>query len=216
MPDARLEVVLFDLDETLYPRSAGLMQAIGERIRLYMEQEMGMPPDVVARLRPEYVAKYGTSLRGLQIHHEVDPEDYLAFVHDIELSDYLGPDQALQAMLRDLKLRKAIFTNATEEHARAVLRVLDVEQCFERIIDVRACGYRSKPHVEAYWKAAELLGVSPERCLMVEDNVRNLRPAKQVGMVTLLVGECEPEEGIVDYHVPDIWQVGEVVRRIVE
>lgn len=214
MSDRAIEMILFDLDETLYPRNAGLIQAIGRRIHAYMQERMGMTPPLAARLRQKYYQEYGTSLRGLQIHHDIDPEDYVAFVHDVPLTDYIDPNPALQAMLREIDARKAIFTNATEEHARNVTRILGVEQFFERVIDVRANDFVGKPYIEAYRHAADLIGVPPQRCLLVEDSVRNLGPGKQLGMVTVLVGEQEPAKGFVDFHSEDVLGLAEIVTRL--
>jgi putative hydrolase of the HAD superfamily len=210
----QIELVLFDVDETLYPRHAGLMQAIGRRIQIYMEERLGMSPELVARLRLEYVQKYGTSLRGLQINYNVDSEDYLAFVHDVPLVEYISPNPLLGAMLRDLPVRKVIFTNATAEHALNVTRVLGVDGFFERIIDVRTFDFVCKPHPEVYQRAVDSLRVEPGACLLVDDNVRNLRPGKQLGMLTAMVGDHVPEEKIVDFHLPDVLGVGEIVKRL--
>lgn len=213
-PDRTIEMILFDLDETLYPRNAGLIQAIGRRINAYMQERMGMTPPLAARLRQKYYEEYGTSLRGLQIHHDIDPEDYVEFVHDVPLADYIDADPALQAMLREIDVRKVIFTNATTEHARKVTRILGVEQFFERVIDVRSNDFVGKPYIAAYQHAVELLGVPPECCLLVEDSVRNLRPGKQLGMATVLVGDQKPTEGIVDFHCDDVLGVAEIVARL--
>lgn len=210
-----ISVVLFDLDETLYPRTAGLMQAIGRRIQTYMEQRLGMAPDLVSRLRKEYVTLYGTSLRGLQLHYDVDSEDYLAFVHDIPLGDYLAPNPALRAMLARITIPKVVFTNATREHALNVTQALGVHDLFERIVDVRAFNYIGKPYQAAYENVVRLLQVSPTECLLIEDNVRNLRPAKQLGMLTAMVGDHHPDADAVDFLVPDILAVGEIVERLV-
>jgi len=214
MSDRKIEIILFDLDETLYPRNAGLMQAIAQRIHAYMEERLGMTPQLAARLRKKYYEKYGTSLRGLQIHHGIDPEDYLAFVHDISLTAYIGPDRALQAMLGEINTRKVIFTNATTEHAGNVTSILGIEHFFERVIDVRANNFVGKPYMEAYQHVEELIGVPAQRCLLVEDSVRNLRPGKQLGMVTVLVGEQEPVTEVVDFHSTDVLGVGEIVSRL--
>jgi putative hydrolase of the HAD superfamily len=210
----RIEVVLFDVDETLYPREAGLMQAIGRRIQVYMEERLGMPTELATRLRAEYVRQYGTSLRGLQIHHCVDAEDYLAFVHDVPVTDYIAPNPSLQAMLQALHARKVIFTNATAEHALGVTRVLGVDRFFERIVDVRTFGFVCKPNPEVYQKIVDLVQVRPEQCLLVDDNVRNLRPGRELGMLTVLVGDHEPDNDIVNYHLPDVLGVGEIVKRL--
>ena len=212
--DRKIEMILFDLDETLYPRNAGLMTAVGQRIHAYMEDRLGMPPQLATRLRKKYFEQYGTSLRGLQVHHEIDAEDYLEFVHDIPLADYIGPDPALQVMLGEIDARKAIFTNATAEHAGHVTRILGIEHFFERVIDVRANDFVGKPYMEAYRNALDLIGIPAQHCLLVEDSARNLTPGKELGMVTVLVGEQEPVKGSVDFHSKDVLAVGEIVRQL--
>jgi len=214
MPDRAIDGILFDLDETLYPTNIGLMQAIGRRIHAYMEVRMGLGAELASALRKEYYKKYGTSLRGLQLHHDIDPEDYLAFVHDVELTEFVVPNPALRAMLDGIDIHKVIFTNATSEHALNVTRVLGIGPCFERIIDVRSNDYVGKPYPEAYAHALSLIGVPAERCLLVEDNVRNLRPGKDLGMVTVLVGNKETPTEVVDFDVSDILHVADVLREL--
>lgn len=207
-----IKYILFDLDETLYPRVAGLMKEISRRISLYMEDKMGLDPAQVSRLRQEYYERYGTTMRGLQINYEIDPDDYLSYVHDIPLEEYIQPNGALDLVLSSIKLEKIVFTNASEEHARRVLRVLGIEHHFSRVVDIRALNYLSKPNLEAYQCILDILGASGRECLIVEDSIRNLQEAKKLGMVTILV-DGKPEEGV-DFVIEDVTGVGQVVREL--
>ena len=214
-----LKYILFDLDETLYPRRCGLMAAISELMSRYMEERLGLPPSEVPALREHYYHTYGTTMRGLQIHHGIDPEDYLAYVHDIPLEDYIGPNEELDRVLAEIEAEKVVFTNASEEHARRVLRALGVERHFSRIIDVRAVGYAAKPDPKAYRRALEILGAEGEECLIVDDRVRNLTPAKELGMVTVLVSDenpllQQPEFKDVDFVIEGVGEIGEVVQTL--
>ncbi|HID62457.1 MAG TPA: pyrimidine 5'-nucleotidase, partial [Anaerolineae bacterium] len=204
--------ILFDLDETLYSTETGLMAAIGQRILQYMQERVGLDPALARNLRRHYYQTYGATLKGLQIYHNVDPNDYLAYVHDVPLGDYLQPDEALDRALAGIQAEKIVFTNATTEHARRVLRFLGIEHHFNCIVDLRAMNYENKPQPEAYRCVLDTLGARPEECLLVEDSVRNLRPAKELGMVTVLVNGSE-EDGV-DFAIDDVAQVGEVLRRI--
>ena len=206
--------IIFDLDETLYPRRAGLMQEIGERILRYMVERMGFSSDEAEARRARYFHAYGTSLRGLMTEETVDTEDYLTFVHDIDLAGYIGPSPALDAMLRRIPLAKIVFTNATREHARRVLDVVGIADHFPFVIDIRAVDFINKPDLHAYRRILDLIGARAEECILVEDTPRNLRPAKALGMTTILVdhGECSE----VDYCVSDILEVGDVVAHILK
>lgn len=207
-----LKFLIFDLDETLYPRGAGLMQEIGVRINRYLIENLQLPADQAQELRKRYYQQHGTALRGLVVERpEVDPEDYLRYVHDLPLTDYIGPQPALRDMLRAIPLAKVIFTNATVEHAQKVLNVIGIADQFADIVDVRRVGYISKPDPRAYEQLLAIIGARGDECILIEDAVRNLRPAKALGMTTILVDSDDCAE--VDYCVPDILAVKEVIER---
>ncbi len=214
-----LKYILFDLDETIYPSQSGLMAEIGELMGRYMEERLGMPPTEVLALREHYYRTYGTTMRGLQIHHGLDPEDYLAYVHNVPLEDYIGPNDELDRVLDQIEIEKIVFTNATKEHAWRVLKILSVERHFSRVIDVRDLGYVSKPDPEAYQRVLEILGVEGNECLIVDDNVRNLAPAKGLGMITVLVSNKnaaprQAQSKDVDFVIDEVAEIGEIVRRL--
>lgn len=200
-----------DLDETLYPRQAGLMQEIGVRINRYLIENLHLPQEQANELRKRYYHQHGTALRGLVVERpDVDPEDYLRFVHDIRLTDYIGPNPALAGMLQAIPLTKVIFTNATLEHAQNVLGVIGIGDQFAEIVDVRRVAYISKPDPRAYEILLSILNARGEECILIEDAVRNLRPGKGLGMTTILVDSVDCAE--VDYCVPGILSVKDAVQ----
>jgi putative hydrolase of the HAD superfamily len=170
------------------------MTAVGRRMVRYIVERVGVPPQDAEQLKLEYYQQYGTTMRGLILHHGIDPEDYLAFVHDVPLSSYLQPNPNLNTMLAGIILRKAVFTNADGEHAGRVLDLLGIRHHFERIVDVRDIGFNCKPHPSAYRRILDVFGARPDECVMVDDSAENLAPAKALGMLTVLVGnESSPE-----------------------
>lgn len=214
-----LKYILFDLDETLYPSRSGLMAEIGRLMSRYMEERLGMSPTEVPTLREHYYRTYGTTMGGLQIHHGIDPEDYLAYVHDIPLEDYIGPNDKLDRVLAEIEAEKVVFTNASKEHARRVLKTLGIERHFSHIIDVRALGCISKPDPEAFRRALEILGAKGDECLIVDDRVLNLASAKELGMITVLVGSektalRQGHSKDVDFVIGEVEEIGKVVRRL--
>jgi putative hydrolase of the HAD superfamily len=158
----------------------------------FMCSHLHLTTEEAEALRRQYFSTYGTTLRGLQINHSIDPDEFLHFVHDIPLEDYLRPNPLLGSVLASMPQQKVVFTNASREHAERVLTLLEIRQHFCRIIDVRDMEYESKPQEGAYRRICEMLDVSPERCVIIEDNVRNLTPAKALGMATVLVQEDRP------------------------
>ena len=189
----RFSTIFFDLDDTLYPNSTGLWKAIKERMNVYMIERMGLPEKDVPAMREQYLKMYGTTLRGLQERHSVDTYDFLAYVHDLPLRDYLTPDPIQRSIIASLPSRKLIFTNADVNHARRVLTALKLDDLFDTIIDINAVSPYCKPMPESFAIAQELADEpDPRRCVMIDDLPRTTRAALNVGMASLLFGTDEP------------------------
>ncbi len=189
----RFTTIFFDLDDTLYPASSGLWLAIKERMTRYMIERMGLPAEQVPALREQYYKTYGTTLRGLQAHHNVDPQDYLAYVHDLPLEQYLTPNPRQREIIASLPTRNLIFTNADVHHARRVLTVLQLDDLFETIIDVNAVAPYCKPMPESFAIAQDLADEpDPRKCVVIDDLPRTTRAALNVGMASILYGTEEP------------------------
>lgn len=185
-----LSVFLIDLDDTLYPAASGLWPAIRERICQYMHERLGLPQDQVHDLRRRLYLEYGTTLRGLQATMQVDVDDYLAYVHDLPIEDYLSPDPELRRTLMAYPQRKYIFTNADRTHARRVMARLGVEDCFEGVIDVHDLEPYCKPMREAFAIAFQRAGeADPTRYLLADDTPHNLAAARDLGMFAVQVGD---------------------------
>ncbi len=188
----RFTTIFFDLDDTLYPNSTGLWLAIKERMNLYMIERMGMSPEDVPALREKYFKMYGTTLRGLQARHNVDVEEYLAYVHDLPLEQYLTPDPLQREIIASLPTRNLIFTNADINHARRVLKVLNLEDLFETIVDVNTVAPYCKPMPESFAIAQDLADEpDPRKCVMIDDLPHTTRAALNVGMASILYGTEE-------------------------
>ncbi len=200
-------VVFLDLDDTLYPPSSGVWQAIGERIQVFMMDRLGLTYGEATSLRRRYFEDYGTTLNGLWLNHGVDPQDYLAYVHAVPVEELLRPDPALSTMLEQLPQKRVVFTNANRQHADRVLACLDVADKVDAVIDLFALGMTNKPAPEAYERALGLIGEKdPRACVLADDLPRNLVPAKAMGMTTVLVGPAQPN-GAADLHIARITEL---------
>ena len=189
----QLTTLFIDLDDTLYPAHNGLWLAIKERIRLYMHEKLDIPAETAPDLARQLFLQYGTTLRGLQVTRHVDMLDYLAYVHDVPLADYLMPNPALRSVLESIPTRKFIFTNADVNHAKRVLRMLEIESCFDGIVDVVAIDPYCKPMPESFGIAVKLAGeTDPRRCAMIDDLPHTTRAARQQGLFSVLYGKTQP------------------------
>jgi putative hydrolase of the HAD superfamily len=205
----------FDLDDTLYPNENGLWAAIRHRMGQFMSERLGLPPEQVPELRRYYFQTYGTTLRGLQKHYQVDADEYLAYVHDLPLEKYILPDPGLKMMLEGLPQRRYIFTNADADHAQRVLNILEVGECFDGIIDVRAIGFACKPEQEAYLRALALSGnPDPHECVMLDDSAVNLEPARDLGFTTVRVSLDGADCSSAMYVIPSLHQLHSVLPEL--
>lgn len=184
-----LDILIFDLDDTLYSPTTGVWDAIGERINQFIVDNLALDRAEVNQVRDELFRTYGTTLRGLQIVYGIDPYKYLNYVHNIPLETYLQPNPMLNRMLKQISSRKVIFTNSDQNHALRVLDRLGLDSIFERIIDVMDVTPFCKPQPEAFQQALKLLGdPDPTRCVLIDDSLRNVTTARELGFHTILVG----------------------------
>lgn len=200
-----IRALLFDLDNTLYPDSSGVMQGIDRRIGEYLVQRLGLSEQDAQTARRDYLASFGTTLRGLQHHYgEVETEDYLRYVHDVGVENLLRFDEQLDLALARIPARKVIFTNSPREHAERVLAAMGVAHHFERIFDLRYFEFVGKPDPAGYRHILEQLDIVGDQALLLEDTAANLDPAKELGMTTILLTPEPRDYPAADYQAPDV------------
>jgi putative hydrolase of the HAD superfamily len=177
---------IFDLDNTLYCASTNLFGQIDVRMKSFIADFLDIEPNEAFQIQKRYFRDYGTTLRGLMDHHDIDPKVFLDYVHNIDVQ-VLQPNPVLDKALKKLPGRKIIFTNADVGHTLRVLERLGISQHFEAIFDIVASDYIPKPQPEVYQALLKRFGLSPKRTVMFEDMARNLKPAADMGMITVWV-----------------------------
>jgi putative hydrolase of the HAD superfamily len=177
---------VFDLDNTLYPSDSDLWPNIDKRITLFLMTLLGLDGLSARALQKHYYQRHGTTLRGLIDEDLARPEEFLAFVHDIDRST-LRPDPSLAAQIAALPGRKLIFTNGSRDHALRTAAQLGMGEVFEDVFDIVASNMIPKPAAAAYAGFFDKHGVDPARAAMFEDIARNLTVPRALGMTTTLV-----------------------------
>lgn len=186
------DAILFDLDNTLYTEECGIFDLIDQRMNDWLISRLKVPENEVNEFRHKYFIKYGTTLRGLMLHHKVDPHDFLHYVHDVPVHEFLSADLELRESLRTIQSRKVVFTNSDLRHATRILSALGIRDLFEHIFDIEEMRFIPKPNPEPYEMVLKYLGAQPARCLLIDDMERNLEPARKLGMRTILIGDGTP------------------------
>lgn len=182
----RVQTWIFDVDNTLYPAECDLFSQIHIRMAEFVAKTLSLNLEAAKLVRREYFTKYGTTMRGLMEEHGVDPNDYMAYVHDVDYSP-IKRDDALRQLIEGLPGRKLIFTNASLEHGQKCARQLGVEDLFDGWFDIRDAAYEPKPDMAAYHKFAARFEVEPQRAIFFEDTLKNLKSAKQLGWQTAYI-----------------------------
>ena len=205
------DLAVIDLDNTLYAADSGVFARMDKRMTAFVANELGVDAKEADRLRVKYWKEYGTTLRGMMLHHGMEPEAFLHDVHDIDAHEILEKDTELDAALARLPGRKVIHTNGIVEHAEKILASLGIRHHFERIYDIRFNDYIPKPCKETLALLIENEGCDPERTLVVDDMQDNLRVARELGCKTVWITH-EPG-GHWDFHIPSFHNLPDELGR---
>ena len=180
---------IFDLDNTMYDINLGLFKKISNRITDFIMSKYSLDINQAKKIQKEYYLKYGLTLRGLIVEKKLEPEEFLDYVHDVEHPELKKNDQLI-SKIRILEGKKIIFTNATSKHAKKILKILELEHDFDQIIDIKDLEYIPKPDKRSYKKLLECLNLNKEnldKTIFFEDTVKNLIPAKELGITTVWI-----------------------------
>ncbi|MEM8615647.1 MAG: pyrimidine 5'-nucleotidase [Pseudomonadota bacterium] len=180
------DVWVFDLDNTLYPASCDLFAEIDQRMTDFVARFLRLSRSEARTIQKQYYAEYGTTLNGLMSLHGMDPADFLAHVHEIDLSP-LPRDLGLKASIEALPGRKYVYTNGSRRHADRVTAYMGIDACFNGQFGIEDSDYQPKPAPAAYDRFCETFDIDPERAVFFEDLARNLAPASDLGFATVLV-----------------------------
>ncbi len=183
-----LQYLILDLDNTLYPKSSGMLQSIDARIDEFIAKTIALAPEQIAGIRYDYFKRYGTTVGGMVVNHGTDPDAYFRYAYDVRIERFIKPDPELRQVLAGIDLTKVVFSNSPMEYVENVLRFLGVREIIAAVYDIRFCNYMGKPDPQSYQKVLEDLGTPGEECVFVDDVEANLYGAAAVGITPVLLG----------------------------
>jgi len=202
----KVDTILFDLDNTLYnEKYCGVLDAIDKKITQFIIVNLELSHEQANNMRYQYWQKHGTTLRGLMLEYDTNPQHYLDFVHDLDFEILIKPDQALHEMLNNLNHKMIIFTNSSLSHAQRVLKGLEVEHFFDHIYSIESFGFITKPSPLPYEHILEEHGGEGDTYLMIDDSLANLQAAQKFGIRTALIHS--EKESDVDFHLSEIYEL---------
>ena len=201
--------ILFDLDGVLYRDLEAVFGQVSKRMTEYISNKLNLDTKKAKELQTNYFHKYNTSLNGLMIHHDIVPEEFLKYVHDIDLS-FMKNDLILREELENLKVKKFIFTNGSKEHANNITSHLGINDLFDGLFDIVDAEYSPKPTAKAFDLMIEKFKINPKETLYIEDIAKNLSIGKERGTITAWLinneywGKKESEEEFIDFKIENL------------
>jgi putative hydrolase of the HAD superfamily len=209
--------LLIDLDQTLYPASSGIWEDIIERIHIFLQEEFELSHQEAIDLRLYYYRNYGTTLRGLQKESKIDPFSYMDFIHNVPVEEKIPVDPTLPELFHAIKVPKYIFTNASLEHAKRVMKHLRIENSVDGIIDIISLDFINKPDPRAFKRAIEIVGApDPQSIILIDDAIINLEVGARIGMTTVHVGMDQDNEFTPDHQIASINKLLDVLPELKE
>ncbi len=186
-----MKYLLLDLDGVCYGKhnNYSLEKVFGQvskRMTMFISERLKIDMEEAKKLQTDYFYKYNTSLNGLMIHHDIPPEEFLKYVHTIDLS-FMKEDKIMRNELEKLDMEKFIFTNGSAEHAKNILTHLGVYDLFgrDKIFDIKDAGYVPKPEAETFDLMVEKFGLNPKETIYIEDIAKNLSIGYERGCATV-------------------------------
>ena len=179
----KIKNILFDLDGVLYQDLEAVFGQVSKKMTKYISDKLDLDLKKAKELQTNYFHKYNTSLNGLMIHHNIKPEEFLKYVHDIDLS-FMKKDLILRKELESLKLKKFIFTNGSKEHANNITKHLGINDLFNGLFDIVDAQFSPKPTAKAFDLMVKKFKIDPCETLYIEDIAKNLSIGKERGAIT--------------------------------
>ena len=182
---------LFDLDNTLYDGATKVFDQVDKKMSKFISEKLNVSLEEARKIQKNYFEEYNTTLNGMIKNHKINADEFLEFVHNVDLS-FLSKDEMLEKEIKKLKGKKIIFTNGSRAHAENVTKKIGIDKLFDGIFDIKDCEFIPKPSIEPYKKLVENYKIEPQYCIFFEDIARNLKPAFELGMKTVWIKNDEP------------------------
>ena len=201
--------ILFDCDGVLYQDLEAVFGQVSKRMTNYISKKLNLDIKKAKDLQTNYFHKYNTSLNGLMIHHDIEPKDFLKYVHNIDLA-FMNKDLALREELINLNLKKFVFTNGSKEHVENIIKHLGIEDQFNGIFDIVDAEFHPKPEVKAFDLMVKKFKIDPKETIYIEDIAKNLSIAKLRGSATVWLindeywGKKESDKDYIDYKIENL------------
>jgi len=200
---------VFDLDNTLYSGQTKVFSEVDKKMSAFISKKMNIDLVKAKEIQKKYFYEYGTTLSGLMKQDNINPHDFLEFVHDIDIS-WLPKDLKLKEELIKIKEKKYIFTNGSHAHIENITKQLGIDGLFDGAFDIVDANFVPKPHIDPYNKIIKKFNIEPTKAILIEDIAHNLEQAKNLGMKTCWLeneetfAKKDADKPYIDYKIKNL------------
>ena len=211
-----MKYLLLDLDGVCYGSHNGyplekVFGLVSKRMTLFIQEKLGLDEKKAKELQTNYFYKYNTSLNGLMLHHNVIGDEFLKYVHDIDIS-FMKEDKILRSELENLDMEKFIFTNGSAEHAENILTHLGIYDLFgrDKVFDIEDAGYVPKPEAKTFDLMVKKFGINPKETVYIEDIAKNLSIGHKRGCTTVWLindehfGKMDADKDFISHKIENL------------
>ena len=205
----KIKYWIFDLDNTLYSGQTKVFEQVDKKMSSFISEKLNISIQEAKKIQKKYFHKYNTTLSGMIKHHKIDANEFLEFVHDVNL-DFLKKNKELEKEIARISGKKIIFTNGSKAHAENVTKKIGINKLFDGVFDIVDADFIPKPSIESYKKIIQKYKIEPQYCIFIEEIARNLKPAHELGMKTVWIKNDEPwaaefsSESFINYRTKNL------------
>jgi len=176
------QAFLYDCDGTL---ADNMPAHTATYVAVAKEQDVIFDPALINELAGWPIADVVTEIN-LRYKSNMVPEDFKARKAQLYEAEYISHIKPITYVVDHLKanagrVRIGVVSGGDRSAIEKTLKILGISD----LVEVLVCAGETpngKPFADPFLKAAELLGVQPEKCLVFEDGLPGVEAAKAAGM----------------------------------
>jgi len=177
----KIKYWIFDLDNTLYSGDTKVFDQVDKKMSQFISDKLNVNIKEARKIQKSYFHEYNTTLNGMIKNHKIDADEFLEFVHDVNL-DFLKKNKPLEQEITNLNGKKFIFTNGSKAHVANVTKRIGIEKLFDGVFDIVESDFIPKPSIEPYIKIIEKYKIEPQYSIFIKDKKKNRKKPHLIGI----------------------------------
>lgn len=181
--------LILDLDNTIYPKSWGVMESITERMIKFIHLKSKKENFNASVLIEGYRKSFNSIAMGFYKDFKSDFDDFLNYSHDLDLNSFILPGHLKHLLNSSNFDKKFIFSSAPRNHIYNILNKFELLDEMDGIISIEDVNYNYKPSKIAFEMFYKKTGVDPFNSVFIDDCRNNIEMAKTFGSYTVHISE---------------------------